>query len=107
MVFGGEDVEVESLLCADLGDLLDIRRAGGRYDGLALEVVDRFQVGCFLRHEPVCSDEMRDGEGDLLLSLEIIGGRAAFEVHGPVRDQRDARRRGDRVELGFEGGELE
>ena len=50
---------------------------------------------------------MRDGEGDLLLSFEVIGGRAAFEVHGLVGDQRDTRRRGDRIELGLEVCELE
>src|SRR5262245_19333379 len=50
---------------------------------------------------------MRDRERHLLLSLEIIGGRTAFEVHGAVRDQRDTRRRSDRVELGFERGEFE
>jgi hypothetical protein len=55
----------------------------------------------------VGGDEMGNGEGDLLLPLEIVGGRAAFEVDGAVRHQRDAGRRGDRVELDVELRKLE
>src|SRR5262249_36418682 len=69
--------------------------------------VDRLQVRRLLRHEAVRGDEMRDGERDLLLALEIVGGRAAFEVDGAVGYQRDARGGGDRVELGFKVRELE
>src|SRR5215813_1418976 len=50
---------------------------------------------------------MRDRERDLLLALEIVGGRAAFEVDGTVGYQRDTRGGGDRVELGFEVRKLE
>ena len=45
---------------------------------------------------------MGDGEGNLLLPLEIVGGRAAFEVDGAVRDQRDARGGGDRLQFNVE-----
>ena len=107
MILGGQDVEVEPLLRADLGDLLDVGGARRRHDGLALEIVDGLQVGGLLRHEAVGGDEMGDGEGDLLLPLEIVGGRAAFEIDGAVGHQRDARGRGDRIELGVELVELE
>jgi hypothetical protein len=62
MILGGEYVEVEPLLRANLSDLLDIGRARGRCDGLALEVIDRFQVRRLLRNEAVRGDEMGDGE---------------------------------------------
>src|SRR5262249_24985415 len=81
--------------------------AGGRYDSLALEVVDRLQVRRLLRHEAVRGDEMGDGERHLLLALEIVGGRAALEVDGAVGYQRDTRGGGDWVELGFEVRKLE
>ena len=47
------------------------------------------------------------GEGDLLLALGVVGGRAAFEVDGAVGHQGDAGRRGHRVELDLELVELE
>ena len=65
------------------------------------------QVGRLLRHEAVGGDEMGDRERDLLLSLEVVGGRAALEVDGAVGDQRDAVGRGDRVELDLELWQLE
>ena len=67
----------------------------------------RLDVGRLLRHEAVGGDEVGDGEGDLLLALEVVGGRAAFEVDRAVRDQRNARGGGHRVELDVELGELE
>ena len=65
------------------------------------------QVGRLLRDEAVGGDEMGDGEGDLLLPLEIVGGRAAFQIDRAVRHQRDARGGGHRVELDLELVELE
>src|SRR5882757_7867929 len=50
---------------------------------------------------------MRVGEGDLLLPFDIVGGRAAFQVDGAVRQQRDAGRRRHRIELDLELVELE
>ena len=44
---------------------------------------------------------------DLLLAVGIVGGRAAFEVDGAVGHQRDAGRRGHRIELDLELVELE
>ena len=51
--------------------------------------------------------EVGVGEGDLLLALGIVGGRAAFEVDGAVGHQRNAGRRGHRIELDLELVELE
>jgi hypothetical protein len=50
---------------------------------------------------------MRVRERDLLLAVEVVGGRPAFEVNGAVGDERDARRGGDRCELDVELVELE
>ena len=89
------------------GELLDIGGAGGRDHRLALEVVDRLDVARLLEHVAAGGEEMGVGEGDLLLPLGIVGGRAAFEIDGAVRHQRNARRRGHRIELDLELVELE
>ena len=47
------------------------------------------------------------GEGDLLLALGVVGGRAAFEIDGAVGHQRNAGRRRHRIELDLELVELE
>ena len=102
MILGVEDIHPEILLRVDLGDLLDVGRARGRHDGLALEVIDRLEADGFLRHEPVGGDEMRDRERHLLLPLEIVRGRAAFQIDRSVGDQRNAHRRCHRVEVHLE-----
>src|SRR5262249_4107315 len=75
--------------------------------GLAAQVVYRLQVCRFLRDETVGGDEVRDREPNLLLPFGIVGGRAAFEVDGAIRDQRNAGSRGDRIELDLQLVELE
>ncbi len=107
MILGRQDVEVEPFLRADLGDLLDVCGARGRNDGLAAQVVDGREVGGFLGDEAVRGHEMGDRKGHLLLALEVIGGRAAFEIDGAVRHQRDAGGGGHRIELDLELVELE
>jgi hypothetical protein len=84
-------------LRVDLRDLLDVGRAGSRDDGLAFEVIDRLELRRKLRDEAVGGDKMRDGEGYLLLAVEIVGGGAAFEINRAICHQRNARRRGDRI----------
>src|SRR3970282_1572011 len=78
---------------------LDVGGAGGRDDGLAFEIVERFDVRLFLRDVAVGGHEVRSGEPYLLLALEVVGGRTAFEVDGAVRHQRDARGGGHRIAL--------
>ena len=97
----------EIFLGVELSDLLDVGGAGGRDDRLPLEIIEFFEVGGFLRHETVGRDEMCDGEGDLFLPLEIVGGRAALQVGGAICQQRDAGGRSDRLQLDLELGELE
>ena len=83
---GRDDVHAEVLRGVDLGDLLDVGRARGRDDRLALEVVERLDVRRLLGDPAVGGHEVRDREADLLLALEVVGGRAALEVDGAVGD---------------------
>src|SRR5207253_3887923 len=46
--------------------------------------------------------EDADGEVNLLLTFEVVGGGAAFHVHGAVLHQRDTGLRGDQVVLDVE-----
>jgi hypothetical protein len=46
-------------------------------------------------------------KADLLLALEIVGGRAAFDVDRAVLHQRDAVGRGDGHQFGVDLGQLE
>ena len=50
-----------------------------------------------LRDPAVGGDEVRDREPDLLLARDVVGGRAALQVDGAVRHQRDAVGRGDQL----------
>src|SRR5439155_5885674 len=87
---GRDYVHAEVLRGVDLGDLLDVGGAGGGNDGLALEVGERLDVGRLLGDPAVGGDEVRDGEADLFLARDVVGGRAALEVDGAVGHQRDA-----------------
>ncbi len=107
MILGGNDVDAEIAGGIGLVELLDVGRTRCRHHCFALEVVDRVQLAGFLRNEPAGREVVGVGEGDLLLTLDIIGGRAALEIDGAVRQQRNARRRGDRIELHFELVELQ
>jgi hypothetical protein len=102
MAVGRDDVHAELLLGVDLGDLLDVGGAGGRDDGLALEIGQLADLGRALRDEAVGGDEVRGGEPDLLLARQIVGGRAALQVDGAVRHQRDAVGRGDQLVVDLE-----
>ena len=57
---------------------------------ICYKIVDRVEVARLLGHEAACGQEMRVGEGDLLLPLGIVGGRAALDIDGSVGHQRDA-----------------
>ncbi len=107
MILGRDDVDAQPAREVGLGQLLDVGGAGGRDHRLALEVVDRVDLVRLLRHVAAGSEEVGVGEGNLLLALGIVGGRAAFEVDGAVGHQRDTGRRGHRVELDLELVELE
>ena len=107
MILRSKDVETEAFLSADLGNLLDIRRSRRRYDGFAFKIVDRLEISRLFGHEAVGGNEMRNGEGDLLLPIEIVCGGAALEIDGAVRDQRNTGGRGDWIELHLQLVELE
>ena len=78
-----------------------------REDPAFKKVVDGLEVPGLLADEPVCGHEVGDRERYLLLPLEVVGGRAALEIDGPVRHQRNARRRGDRIQLHLQIRHLE
>ena len=65
------------------------------------------ELGGLLGDEAGGGQEVGVGEGDLLLTVGVVRGRTAFEVDGAVGDQRDAGRRGDRVELDLELRQLQ
>ncbi len=90
-----------------LGDLLDVGRAGRRHDGLAFKIVERFEVSRLFRHEAIGGHEVGDRERDLFLPLEVVGGRAALKVDRAVCHQRNAGGRGDGLQLDLEFAELE
>ena len=74
-------------------------RAGGERNGLAVEVVNRLDAA---RLPDGCGDlnaEVAHREGSFLLTLQRIGGRAAFDIDGAVLDERDAVGRSDRLIL--------
>ncbi|MNC91792.1 hypothetical protein D3C83_81080 [compost metagenome] len=50
---------------------------------------------------------MGDGEPDLLLTFQIVGGRTAFQIDGAVGHQRNAGGGGDRIELDVDFGHLQ
>ena len=107
MILGRHDVDAEIAGGVGLGELLDVGGAGRRDHRLALEIVDRVDLAGLLRDEAARGQEVGVGEGDLLLAVGIVGGRAAFEVDGAVGQQRNTRRGGDRIELDLELVELE
>jgi hypothetical protein len=92
VVLGRDDVDAEVTGGVGLGELLDVGGARCRDHRLALEVVDRIEVAGLLRDKTAGGQKMGVGEGNLLLAVGIVGGRAAFEIDGPVGEQRNAGR---------------
>jgi len=101
------DVHADIELLVDALHHLLVGRPRRHGHDLALEVLVGADAGATLDHELGAGHEDQRREGDLLLALDIVGGRSAFEIDGAVRQQRDARRGRYRVELDRELVELE
>ncbi len=106
-VLGIHHGDAERTGSVGLVELRDVGRARDRDDGLALEVVDLIELQRLLGHEAACREEMRVGEGHLLLTIGVVGRRAAFEIDGAVRHQRNAAGRGDDALIDLELVQLE
>ena len=92
MFLGRNDVDVEIAGDVGFGELLDIGGAGGRGYRFALEIVDRVEPAGLLRDETGCRQEVGVGEGHLLQTFGVVGGRSTFEVDGTVGQQGNAGR---------------
>ena len=100
-------LDAEIALGIDLGELVQIDRARHCRDRLALEIVDRFDVRGLLGRKARRAEEMRVGEGNLLLAIRIVCRRRTVQVERTVHHQRDAVRRGHRDVIDRDVGHAE
>src|SRR5207248_4739604 len=107
VVLRARDLDTELLLLVQLAQ--EALGSGARGDDRVLslqvgEVLDAAVLAC---EQTGTHDENRIGERDLLLPLEVVGRRAALDVHRAVLHQRDAVLRSDRDELHLQVRELQ
>src|SRR5262249_49741667 len=107
LVLGVEEADAEAELRVELLD--DLLVAGALVDGdaPALQVLDLANARTLLHQDAVAGDEGRRQEIDLTLTREVVGGGRADHVDGAVEQQRNARRRDERLEFHLELFELQ
>ena len=88
MILAVDDRQVEIHLLIDRGYFLHGVRAAGHGYRLAFEIGQLLDAARGLADELGVDDERRQAEGDGLLALDIVDGRAALEIDGPVEHQR-------------------
>ncbi|MNH11913.1 hypothetical protein D3C79_714420 [compost metagenome] len=103
MVLGRDDVHLHLLVGVHgLEDALGSGTGGGDHvlAGQVREVLvlGVFRLAVFCLGQQAGTDfEDTDREGDLLLALDVVGGRTTFDVNGAVLYQRDTGLGGDEV----------
>ncbi|MNN34409.1 hypothetical protein D3C81_1482150 [compost metagenome] len=102
MVLGRDDVHAHLLVGVHRLEQALGGGAGGGHHVLALQVGEVGDAGSLPGQQAGAHFEDADGEVDLLLALDVVGGGTALEVHGAVLHQRDAGLRGDQVVADFQ-----
>ena len=89
MILRLDDVQAEIVLLVDVLGKADRVRSLGDDDGLSLEVRDALEAAAGLGQPAWLTDEGRNGERDLFLTLLVVGRAAALDIDGAVLDQRN------------------
>lgn len=87
VVFHADDVDGKALFVVHLVQQLFRGRTGGHGHVLALQVVKVLDARIFVDQQAGADDEEGVGEVNLLLTFQVIGGRAAFKVKRAVLNQ--------------------
>ena len=107
VVFGGNDIHAE-LFFVVIFFQQTLGSGAGRGDySFAFQIAKAVDAGIFGGHQAGADFKESIGKIHLLLTLEIVGGGAAFQIYRAVAHQRDAVLRGNQVVAHFQIGHVE